>query len=104
MVAKTWIYVSNYDISCPSIHGIVSSQIETKRIFSLAKIFTNLKRCPLQSNNLNKFIFYNKNWPSETRVGCNSPFNLRELIENDVAFKEELKQYEGEFEWNELLD
>jgi hypothetical protein len=29
---------------------------------------------------------------------------LRELIENDVAFKEELKQYEGEFEWNELLD
>jgi hypothetical protein len=52
----------------------------------------------LQSNNLNKFIFYNKNWPSETRVGCNSPFNLRELIENDVAFKEELKQYEGEFE------
>lgn len=43
-------------------------------------------------------IFHNKIWPNDPRVGCNSPFNLIELIENDVALKEELKQYESEFE------
>jgi len=37
-------------------------------------------------------------------VGCSSPFSLIELIENDVALKEELKQYEGEFEQDEFLD
>ncbi len=34
------------------IFGIVSSQIETKRFFSLARILTNLKRYHLQSDNL----------------------------------------------------
>jgi len=70
----------------------------------LAWIFTNLKRCPLQSNNLNKIIFYDKNWPNDLKVACTSAFSLIEFIENDVAFKEELKQYEGVFEWDELLD
>jgi hypothetical protein len=31
-------------------------------------------------------------------VGCTSTFSLIELIGNDVALKEELKQYENEFE------
>jgi hypothetical protein len=33
-------------------------------------------------------------------VGCSSPSNLKELIENDVV----LEQYEGEFKQDELLD
>jgi hypothetical protein len=37
-------------------------------------------------------------------VGCSSPSSLIELIEADLALKEELKQYEGEFEQDELLD
>jgi len=37
-------------------------------------------------------------------VGCNSPFSLIELIEADVALEEELEQYEGEFDRDELLD
>jgi hypothetical protein len=37
-------------------------------------------------------------------VGCSSPFSLIELIEADVALEEELEQYEGEFEQDELLD
>jgi hypothetical protein len=81
-----------------SILGIVGSQIETKKKKLLVGIFTNLKRCPLQSNNLNELIFYNKNWSSDVKVCCNSPFSLIELTKNDVAFKEELKQYEREFE------
>jgi len=70
----------------------------------LVGIFTNLKRFPLRSSNLDKLVFYNKNWPSDLEVGCSSLFSLIELIENDVALKEKLKQYEGEFEQDEFLD
>jgi hypothetical protein len=40
---------------------IVSSQIETKHIFSLAEIFMSLKRCWLQSKNLDKLFFVSQN-------------------------------------------
>jgi hypothetical protein len=40
--------------------GIVGFQIETERIFSLAGILTNLRRCRLQTKNLEKLIFVNK--------------------------------------------
>jgi hypothetical protein len=70
----------------------------------LVGIFTNFKRCHLLSNNLNKIIFVSKNWPSDPRVGCSSPSSLIELIEADVTLEEELEQYEGEFEQDELLD
>jgi hypothetical protein len=40
--------------------GIVGFQIETERIFSLAGILTNFKRCRLQTKNLEKLIFVNK--------------------------------------------
>jgi hypothetical protein len=43
------------------ILGIVGSQIETERIFSLFGILTNLKKMSLQTKNLEKFIFVNKN-------------------------------------------
>ncbi len=43
------------------ILGIVSSQIETEHIFSLVEILTNLKRCHLQSKNLEKLIFVSQN-------------------------------------------
>jgi hypothetical protein len=58
----------------------------------------------LQLNNLNKIIFVSKNWPSDPRVGCSSPFSLIELTEVDIALQEELEQYESEFEQDELLD
>ncbi len=41
------------------ILGIIGSQIETKRIFSLVGILINLERC-LQSKNLEKLNFMNK--------------------------------------------
>jgi hypothetical protein len=43
------------------ILGIVGSQIETSKIFSLAGVFTNLQKCHLQIENLKKFIFVHKN-------------------------------------------
>jgi hypothetical protein len=72
------------------ILGIVGSQIETEKKYSLVEIITNLKRCCLQSNNLNKIIFISKNWPNDPKVGCSSPSSLIELIEADLALEEEL--------------
>jgi len=38
--------------------------------FSLARILTNFKRCHLQTKNLKKLIFVNKNWPNDPIIGC----------------------------------
>ncbi len=70
----------------------------------MVEILTNLKRCHLQLDNLNKIIFFSKKWPSDPRVGCSSTYSLIELIEANLALEEELEQYEGEFEQDELLD
>jgi len=43
----------------PQILGIVGSQIDIKRIFSLVGILTNLRR----------LIFVSKNWPNVPRMG-----------------------------------
>jgi hypothetical protein len=80
------------------ILGIVGSRIKTERIISLVEIFTNLRRCCLQSNNLDKRIFVSKILPNDPRVGCSSPSSLIEFIEVNLALEEELEQYEGEFE------
>jgi hypothetical protein len=62
---------------------IVISQIDTKHIFSLAEILTSLKRCWLQSENLDILFFVSQNWPNDPRVGCNMPSTLVEFIEKD---------------------
>ncbi len=43
------------------ILGIVGSQIEIEMIFSLGRICINLKKCCLQTKNLEKMIFVDKN-------------------------------------------
>ncbi len=120
MVGETQVYISNCRISCSLDSWHCWSQIEIERIFSLAQILTNLRRCRLELDNLNKIFFVSKNWPSDPRVGCSSPSSLIELIEVDLvleeelievdlaleeksievdlALEEELEQYESEFE------
>ncbi len=56
------------------ILGIVGSQFEMERIFSLVGIFTSHKECFLQSKYLDKLIFVNTNWPNDLRIGYKSPF------------------------------
>jgi hypothetical protein len=46
--------LSTIDFLIKQILGIVGSQIEIKNIFSLTEILTNLKRCHLQLDNLEK--------------------------------------------------
>jgi len=84
---------------------IVGSQIETKRIFSFAGILTNLRRCHLQTKFLEKLIFVNKNWPNDLRIiGCESPSNLLDFLERDMALVHELEKFEGEFEKDEVVE
>ncbi len=71
------------------ILGIVRSQIGTKRIFSLTKILTNLKKCCLQSKHLEKLIFVKKNWPNDPKIDCKSPSSLVDLIQTNVDLQEE---------------
>jgi hypothetical protein len=77
---------------------IVGSHIEIEKIFSLACILTNLRKCLLQSKNLNKLNFVNKNWPNDARVGCKSPSDLLKFIEMDEQLEKKLQEFEGESE------
>ncbi len=61
----------------------MGSQITIEKIFYLVGILTNLKRCHLSSNNLDKLLFVNKNWPNDPRVSCSSHINLIMLVEFD---------------------
>jgi hypothetical protein len=89
--------------SC-QILEIIDSQIETKRIFSLIRILTNLRGCHLQLEKLEKLNFVNKNWPNDCRVGCKSLSNFLEHIGIDGDLEEELKQFERVFEKDEIVD
>ncbi len=73
--------LSTIDFLIKQILGIVGSQIEIKNIFSLTEILTNLKRCHLQLDNLEKWIFMNKNWLNDARMGCKALNNLVMLID-----------------------
>ncbi len=84
--------------------GFLVHQIETKRIFSLVGILINLRRYRIQLENLEKLIFVNKNWPNDYRVGCKSPSNLLELSGIDANLEEELEQFEGAFEKDEIVN
>jgi hypothetical protein len=84
--------------------GVVGFQIETKKSFSFVGILTNLRRCHLQINNLEKLIFVNNNWLNDPIIGCKSPSNLMEFFENDVDLEEEFEEFEGEFERDEVVE
>jgi hypothetical protein len=42
-----------------------------------------VERC-FQSMNLEKWIFINKNWLNDARVGCKAPSKLRELTDFEI--------------------
>jgi hypothetical protein len=63
------------------ILGIIGSQVEIERIFSLVRIFTTFRKCHLQIENLEKLIFVNKNWLNDPRIRCKYPSMLIEFFE-----------------------
>ncbi len=84
------------------ILGIVSFQIQKESIFSLVGILTKLKRCWLQSKNLKKLIFINKNQLNDPKVGCKEASNLVEFIKREKNFEEELEEFERKCERKEI--
>jgi hypothetical protein len=66
-----------------------------KNIFSLTKIFTNLNRCCLQLDKLEKWIFMNKNWLNDARMGCKALNNLVKLIDSKLDLEQELNEFES---------
>ncbi len=64
---------------------LLESQIDIKKIiFSLIGILFNFRRYHLQSKNLDKLIFVNKNWPYDI---------LRQVIKPLLAWKIQLRLY-----------
>jgi hypothetical protein len=66
------------------ILGIVSFQIEIETIFSLVGIATNLKRCCLQSNNLEKLILVSKKLQNDVKVSCKTFSVFIKLIDFEL--------------------
>jgi hypothetical protein len=60
-----------------------------------------LKKCHLQTKNLENLVFANKNWPNDVRVGCKAPSSLLELIDCEIDLKE-LDEFESSFEQEKL--
>ncbi len=73
-------------------------------IFFLARILTSLRRHQLQFENLDKLNFVSQNWPNDPKVGCNMPSTLVEFIKKDEIVKEELEEFEGKIEREEIID
>jgi len=46
----------------------------------------------------------NKSWLSDISIGCKLPFNLRRLFQTNLGFEEELEEFEGSFEQDEIVD
>ncbi len=89
------------DFLAHQILGIIGSQIEIEKVLSLVGIITNLRRCCLKSKKLKKLIFVSKNWLNDPKIDCKPPSNLVEMIKKDLDF-EELEEFVGSFEWDEL--
>ncbi len=45
----------------------------------------------------------NKSWPSDISIGCKPPFNLVRLFQTNLGFEEELEEFEGSFEQDEIV-
>ncbi len=86
------------------ILGIVRSQIEMERIFSLVGIFINHKECHLQSKNLDNLIFVNTNWPTDLRISYKSPSSLVELFEIHVDLEKDFEEFKRTFKSDEVME
>ncbi len=45
-----------------------------------------------------------KNWPNDFRIGCKSPSSLANFIESDLNLEEKLKEFEGAFERDKVVE
>jgi hypothetical protein len=70
------------------ILGIIGFQIETKCIFSIVGILTNLCQCRLQTDNLEKLIFVH----TLMTLDKGGPKSMADFIEFETYLVEELEK------------
>ncbi len=84
---------------------ISTSQIEFEIIFSIVGVLKALRRCWLQTNNMDKLIFVHKNWPFDPHVGCLKPFDLPVVYEIKFDLTNELDaKFMDEMEHEKYVD
>jgi hypothetical protein len=58
----------------------------------------------LQSNNFEKFICVNQNWPNDAKASCKTPNNLVNLIDFQLDLEQEVDEFEDSFEQDALKE
>lgn len=72
------------------ILGISTSQIEIEKVFFIVEMFITIRRCWLQTKNLDNLICVNKNWPHDPYVRCPKVFDFTFACEAELDLIEEL--------------
>jgi hypothetical protein len=79
----------NMGFLAKQILGILGSQIEIERVFSLASVLTTLRHCHLQMENMDQIIMMVKNWPDDQCHNWKPNVNLKEYFKEEDSFVEE---------------
>ncbi len=80
---------SNVGFLAKRVFGIVRSQIEIEKMFSLIGVLTTLKSCRLQVQNLDQIITIINNWPDDPCQNCTPNANLKNYLKVEVILVEE---------------
>jgi hypothetical protein len=54
-------------------------------------MFVNVRKCQLQSKNLEKLMFVSKNWPNDSKAGSKGSCNLVKFVEMNVNLEKKLQ-------------
>jgi hypothetical protein len=65
------------------IFRILSSQIEINHVFNLTNVWTTLKCCRLQMENMDRIITVVKNWHDDPHHNCKPNTNLKEYLKEE---------------------
>jgi hypothetical protein len=80
-----------------AILGKPGSQIETKRVFSIAGILASLHCCRLGSNNLDLLVLLIRNWHDNPTIGFEAKKGSQDVNEFGEAEEEILDLLDAEF-------
>nr|XP_024359895.1 uncharacterized protein LOC112274515 isoform X1 [Physcomitrium patens] len=64
------------------ILGIVGSQVETERIFSIVGVITEIHRRHLGTDNLDKLVLIRENWKDDSRAGSEYPAAGHKMVDS----------------------
>ncbi len=95
---------SNVVFLAKHILGIPRSQIETKRVFSLARVLMPLQRCQLQVINLDRIITIVKNCPNNLCTNCMPNKTMKDYLKAEGFLVNDNPKLIEEVEYFEILN